>query len=70
MGCCGYMPLTVFARNCAGRRGSRSTLQNNIVYLWYCVCQDVLTDLKADAELLPVEPINEDWFAHKVCCAH
>ena len=29
--------------------------------------QDVLTDLKADAEILPVEPMNEDCFAHKVC---
>jgi len=26
----------------------------------------VLTDLKADAEILPVEPMNEDWLAHKV----
>jgi len=28
--------------------------------------QDVLTDLKADAEILPIEPMNEDWLAHKV----
>ena len=28
--------------------------------------QDVLTDLKADAEILPVEPMKEDWLAHKV----
>ena len=30
------------------------------------VYQDVLTDLKADAEILPIEPMNEDWLAHKV----
>lgn len=27
--------------------------------------QDVLTDLKADAEQLPVEPVREDWLGHK-----
>jgi sn1-specific diacylglycerol lipase len=27
--------------------------------------QDVLTDLKADAEQLPVNPPREDWLAHK-----
>ena len=26
----------------------------------------MLTDLKADAEILPVEPMKEDWLAHKV----
>lgn len=28
--------------------------------------QDVLTDLKADAETLPLEPVREDWVGHKV----
>lgn len=28
--------------------------------------QDLLTDLKADAEQLPVEPVREDWLGHKV----
>ena len=28
--------------------------------------QDVLTDLKAEAEILPVEPVREDWLGHKV----
>ena len=28
--------------------------------------EDVLTDLKADAEQLPVEPLKEDWLGHKV----
>jgi len=27
----------------------------------------VLTDLKADAEILPIEPMNEEWLAHRVC---
>ncbi|CAG2189019.1 DAGL [Mytilus edulis] len=27
--------------------------------------QDVLTDLKADAEILPLDPIKEDWVGHK-----
>ncbi|KAL4232804.1 hypothetical protein ACF0H5_007490 [Mactra antiquata] len=27
--------------------------------------QDVLTDLKADAETLPLDPVKEDWVAHK-----
>ena len=27
--------------------------------------QDVLTDLKADAETLPVDPPREDWLGHK-----
>jgi hypothetical protein len=31
-----------------------------------CFVKDVLTDLKADAEILPVEPMKEDWLAHKV----
>jgi len=26
----------------------------------------VLTDLKADSEILPVKPMNEYWLAHKV----
>jgi len=33
---------------------------------FFLFCQDVLTDLKADAEILPIEPMNEDWLAHKV----
>ncbi len=28
--------------------------------------QDVLTDLKADGEQLPVDPVKEDWLGHKV----
>ena len=28
--------------------------------------QDVLTDLKADAETLPLDPVKEDWIGHKV----
>ena len=28
--------------------------------------QDVLTDLKADSETLPLEPVKEDWLGHKV----
>ena len=28
--------------------------------------QDVLTDLKADAEQLPLDPVREDWIGHKV----
>ncbi len=31
-----------------------------------CLLQDVLTDLKADAEQIPVEPPKEDWLGHKV----
>lgn len=27
--------------------------------------QDVLTDLKADAETLPLDPVKEDWVGHK-----
>ncbi|XP_052809041.1 diacylglycerol lipase-alpha-like isoform X2 [Mya arenaria] len=27
--------------------------------------QDVLTDLKADAEILPLDPVREDWVGHK-----
>ncbi|XP_074647959.1 diacylglycerol lipase-alpha-like [Tubulanus polymorphus] len=27
--------------------------------------QDVLTDLKADAETLPIDPVNEEWLGHK-----
>ena len=35
---------------------------------WYefHIFKDVLTDLKADADVLPVEPVKEDWLAHKV----
>lgn len=29
--------------------------------------QDVLTDLKADAETLPLDPSKEEWVGHKVC---
>lgn len=28
--------------------------------------QDVLTDLKADAETLPLDPCKEEWVGHKV----
>jgi hypothetical protein len=34
-------------------------------YKWF-ILQDVLTDLKADAETLPLDPIKEDWVGHKV----
>ncbi len=28
--------------------------------------QDVITDLNAEGEPLPIRPINEDWIGHKV----
>ena len=28
--------------------------------------QDVLTDLKAEPETIPIEPVNEEWLGHKV----
>ena len=28
--------------------------------------QDVVTDLNAEGEPLPIRPINEDWLGHKV----
>ena len=36
------------------------------MYSMTFVYQDVLTDLKADAEQLPVIPPKEDWLGHKV----
>ena len=32
----------------------------------HAVLQDVLTDLKAEPEPIPIEPIKEDWLGHKV----
>ena len=37
-----------------------------IVDYWCSIGQDVLTDLKADAETLPLDPVKEDWVGHKV----
>jgi hypothetical protein len=28
--------------------------------------QDIITDLNAESEILPLEPVNEDWKGHKV----
>ena len=38
---------------------------DSLWYNWF-IFQDVLTDLKADAETLPLDPIKEDWVGHKV----
>ena len=35
------------------------------IFLCYFL-KDVLTDLKADAEQIPVEPPKEEWTGHKV----
>ena len=32
--------------------------------------KDVLTDLKAESEPIPVDPVRDDWLAHKVCTLH
>lgn len=45
------------------------------MYINYVLCsQDVITDLNAEGETLPLNPPKEDWLGHKVatrlsaCC--
>ena len=39
----------------------------NIMRIMMTTCaQDIITDLNAESEILPLEPVNEDWKGHKV----
>ena len=35
-------------------------------YNFFYIFQDIITDLNAEGEPLPIRPINEDWIGHKV----
>ena len=40
---------------------------NRSVYIFeFFLPQDIITDLNAEGEPLPIRPINEDWIGHKV----
>jgi hypothetical protein len=40
---------------------SSDQFDKNFVFI-----QDIITDLNAESEILPLEPVNEDWKGHKV----
>ena len=36
------------------------------IFIFISGTQDVITDLNAEGEPLPIKPVNEDWMGHKV----
>ena len=35
-------------------------------FLFSFIGKDIITDLNAEGEPLPIRPVNEDWMGHKV----
>ena len=53
-------------QSCLEQLFSKKVKDCNIIVAFYFILQDILTDLNAEGEPLPIRPVNEEWMGHKV----